>query len=561
MRPDALVHASRANAPFSPPPIGKTDPWERFPSFNFGASPFTRSPLNPAVSPFNPTSATPFVAGLAWSNGSFSLPPQFGPVPPPNAQQEIRIRTLEDLLRDTREENGVLRRKVEKYKVAHKEQADKLAEKDAEVEAARKELVEKLTKAAVQAHEVRRSYPSFGSVPPFHTEETQRILLEQRKALLAERDEAVKQVQRLLEGETKRARSLEDAVRMRDDKLRAKDDALRTLDDKIKNSDQRLDKAVRDARLTEKQYREDCQRRVRAEEAERRSEIETRMVVEKKALEAKIKALEDKLKVAETDLFQATTSVELMKGKTEDATGELKALSAELKEMVASRDCAVADAKKIKGELSLALASIIDWKSSAEEKAIKIKTLSSEMREMVAARDATRACLRDVKNELSAPRAIFVRPHSADKLSGSDVMVRELEEAKAASKQAQEAETQASLSLASTKTALKEKEDELAKTQQQRGALRLVLSTCKELTLNFASSVLRQKRRSTRSSRWRTLSPCRPTSSLPPTKPATSSAPPTPSWRRAPPRSTRSCRRSRPSPRRSATRRSRRSSA
>lgn len=513
------------------------------------------------MSPFNPTSATAFVPGLAWSNGSFSLPPQFGPAPPPNAQQEIRTRTLEGLLRDTTEENGVLRRKVEKYKVAHKEQADKLADKDAEVDAARKELVEKLAKAAAQADEVRRPYPSFGSVPPFHTQETQRILLEQRKALLAERDEAVKQVQRLLEGETKRARSLEDAVRMRDDKLRAKDDALRTLDDKIKNSDQRVDKAVRDARVTEKQYREECQRRVRAEEAERCREIETRMVVEKKALEAKIKVLEDKLKVAEADLSQATTSVELMKGKTDDATGELKALSAELKEMVAARDCAVADAKKIKDELSLALASIIDWKRLADEKAIKIKALSTELQEMVAARDAALARLRHVENERGASPASFHRLCRADHLSCADMRLRELEEARTASKQAQEAETQTSLSLASIKTALKEKEDELAKTQQQRGALRLVLSTCKELTLNFASSLLRQTRRFARSSHSRTPSPCRPTSSSPPTKPATGSGPPTPSSRRAPPRSTRSSRRSRPSPRRSGTRRSRRLNA
>ncbi|BGP74258.1 hypothetical protein NBRC10513v2_007690 [Rhodotorula toruloides] len=465
VRPDALVHAPRANAPFSPPPLGKTGNWESFPSFHLTSSPFTRSPLNPSVSPFNPSTAAPFVPGLAWSNGSFSVPPHFGPVPPPNAQQETGLRTVEGLLKDTMEENGVLRRKVEKFKVAHKDQAEKLAAKDAELESARKELVDKLAAATAGLEQARRSSPSSVSVARYNSEETKRALLEQRKEMLAEKEAAVKKVQLLLDIETKRAQSLRDAIQMRDDQLRAKDDALRSIDDRIKKSEQRADNAVRAARAAEKQYREDFERRLRTEEAERRKEVETRMVVEKKALEAKIKSLEEKLEAGEEELLQASASVELMKGKKEDATSELKALSAELKEMVASRDAALADAKKVKDELSQAHAAIADWRRCAEEKANEATTVSAELLEMVVARDAALARWRDVKNEL-------------------DMRCRELDEAREASEKAQEAETQATLALASTKTTLKEKEAELATAEEHRDdAIRDILALEHAMTL------------------------------------------------------------------------------
>ncbi|BGO96110.1 hypothetical protein BJY59DRAFT_715026 [Rhodotorula toruloides] len=465
VRPNALVHAPRANASFSPPPLGRTGNWESFPSFHLTSSPFTRSLLNPSVSPFNPSTAAPFVPGLAWGNGSFSVPPHFGPVPPPNAQREIRLRTVESLLKDTMEENGVLRRKVEKFKVAHKDQAEKLAAKDAELESARKELVDKLAATAADLEEARRSSPSSFSVARYNSEETKRALLEQRKEMLTEKEAAVKKVQLLLDIETKRAQSLKDAVQMRDDQLRAKDDALRSIDGRIKKSEQRADDAVRAARATEKQYREDFERRLRAEEAERRKELETRMVVEKKALEAKIKSLEEKIEAGEEELLQASASIELMQSKTEDATGELKALSAELKETVASRDAALADAKKVKDELSQTHAAIADWKRCAEEKANEVKTVSEELKEMVVARDAALGRCRDVKNQL-------------------DLRSRELEEAREASKKAQEAETQATLALASIKTTLKEKEAELATAEEHRDdAIREIIALERAVTL------------------------------------------------------------------------------
>ncbi|BGP35837.1 hypothetical protein JCM10296v2_007689 [Rhodotorula toruloides] len=465
VRLDALVHAPRPNAPFSPPPLGRTGNWDSFPSFHLTSSPFARSSLNPSVSPFKPSTAAPFVPGLAWSNGSFSVPPHFGPVPPPNAQQEIRLRTVESLLKDTMEKNGVLRRKVEKFKVAHKDQAEKLAAKDVEIQSARKELVDKLAAATADLEQARRSPPLSVSVARYNSEETKRALLEQRKEMLAEKEAAVKKVQLLLDIETKRAQSLKDAVQMRDDQLRAKDDALRSIDGRIKKSEQRADDAVSAARATEKQYREDFERRLRAEEAERHEELETRMVVEKKALEARIKSLEEKLEAGEEELLQAIASVELMKGKTEDATGELKALSAELEEMGASRDVALADAKKVKDELSQTHAAIADWKRCAEEKANEVKTVSAELKEMVVARDAALGRWRDVKNEL-------------------DMRCRELEEVREASKKAQGDETQAALSLASIKTTLKEKEAELATAEEHRDdAIREIIALEQAMTL------------------------------------------------------------------------------
>ncbi|BGP28057.1 proteophosphoglycan ppg4 [Rhodotorula toruloides] len=445
---DALVHASRANALFSPAPLSRSGNWESVPSFNLISSPSARAPLNLSVSPFNPSTDPNFISSHAWNNGSSSIPTQFGPVPPPHAQQQIRLRTVESLLRDTMEANGVLRRKVEKFKVAYKEQAIKLAAKDVEAESARKELVGKLERTATKLEQARRSSSSSVSIARFTSEETKRALLDQRKELVGEKEAAVKKLELLLDIETKRSQSLQ-AVRMRDDKLRATDDALNSLDGRIKKSEQHAGDAVRVARATEAQHREDFERRLRAAEADRRKELESRMVDEKKALEGNMKSLEEKLEASEDELLQASASVELMKVKSEDATGKLKALSVQLNDMVASRNAALDDVKTLKDELSQAHASIARWKGALEEKGVEVKTVSAELKGMVAARDAALTRWREVKNEL-------------------DMRCRELDEAKDASKKAREAEMQAALSLASIKTVLKEKENELTNVEYQR---------------------------------------------------------------------------------------------
>ncbi|GAA5997468.1 uncharacterized protein JCM10292_000868 [Rhodotorula paludigena] len=150
VRPDALVPSSRFSA--SSALVPSASPWPSFhldPHMTPPTGPFAAAPFAAATPSFNPA-AQPFFPGfgpltrspVALSTDQLLVPQPFGPPAPPGAHgpthssslspgavsvSDVKYQTVVELLEKAQHENGVHRRKLDKYAALHASDVQKVA--------------------------------------------------------------------------------------------------------------------------------------------------------------------------------------------------------------------------------------------------------------------------------------------------------------------------------------------------------------------------------------------------------------------------------------------------